>query len=147
MKELFVRICLAFVLLNILKVDAAFSTTAANTIPSFVPSARGANRKFLASPLFIGTGFSFNDGTQVLVSVQKPLGLILEQDDEQKDPLPIIVSDLDATGSAARAGVQVGDVLVAVQNTAVKEQSLEYALDIIGKAPRVVNLRFLRKSA
>ena len=41
--------------------------------------------------------------------------------------------------SAARAGVRVGDVLVAVQNADMKEQSLEIALECIGRAPQVVN--------
>ena len=52
----------------------------------------------------------------------------------------------DDSGSAARAVVKVGDVLVAIQNASVQGQSLEYVLDFIGKAPRVVNLRFLRKN-
>lgn len=93
------------------------------------------------SALFIGTGFSFDDGNQVLVSVQKPLGIILEQEDEGA---MVVVADLDASGSAARAGVKTGDVIVAVQNASVEGKSLEYVLDFIGKAPRVINLRFVR---
>ena len=114
---------------------AAFSTAANKLHPT-------PNRKTQSSTsqLFIGTGFSFNDGNQVLVSVQKPLGLILEQDEETR----VSVADMDTTGSAARAGVQVGDVLVAIQNTSVEGQSLEYVLDFISQAPRVVNLRFVR---
>ena len=115
---------------------AAFSTAANKLHPT-------PNRKTQSSTsqLFIGTGFSFNDGNQVLVSVQKPLGLILEQDDGDEI---VSVADMDTTGSAARAGVQVGDVLVAIQNTSVEGQSLEYVLDFISQAPRVVNLRFVR---
>lgn len=93
-------------------------------------------------PLFIGTGFSFNDGNQVLVSVQKPLGITLEQ--EEGEDAVVAVADVDSSGSAARAGVKVGDVLVAVQNANVECQSLEYVLDFICEAPRVVNLRFVR---
>jgi hypothetical protein len=45
--------------------------------------------------LFIGTGFSFNDGNQVLDSVQKPLGIILEQGDG--DDKIVAVVDMDPT--------------------------------------------------
>ena len=97
----------------------------------------------IVPPLFIGTGFSFDDGNQVLVSVQKPLGIILEQDDDETSSIAVV--DVDASGSAAQAGIKVGDVLVAVQNASVEGQPLEYVLDFIGQAPRVVNLRFVRK--
>ena len=95
------------------------------------------------SKLRIGTGFSFDDGEQVLVSVQKPLGILLEQDEEEGSP--VVVADLDSAGSAAKAGVQQGDILLAVQNASVESQSLEYVMDFLGRAPRVVNLRFLRR--
>jgi len=123
---------------------SAFSTAANSAAPLLHPTSLGAvsPRKSLVSPLFIGTGFSFDDGNQVLVSVQKPLGIILEQ--EGAGDAIIVVADMDASGSAARAGVQVGDILVAVQNASVEGQSLEYVLDFIGQAPRVVNLRFVR---
>ena len=99
--------------------------------------------------LMIGTGFSFDDGEQVLVSVQKPLGIVLEQDENEcngsDETLPgVVVAEIDPSGSAAQAGVQVGDVLMAVQNASVQDQSLEYVMEILGKAPRVINLRFLR---
>jgi S1-C subfamily serine protease len=89
---------------------------------------------------YIGSGFSFDDGSQVLVSAQKPLGMILEQ-----EVGPIVVSEVDPSGSAGRAGVQVGDVLLAVQNADVSTKPLEEALTLIGRAPRVVNLRFQRR--
>mmetsp|Transcript_13179 Transcript_13179/g.31576 ORF Transcript_13179/g.31576 Transcript_13179/m.31576 type:complete len:158 (-) Transcript_13179:4516-4989(-) len=92
----------------------------------------------------IGTGFSFEDGEQILVSVQKPMGMVLEQDDNDSDS-KIVVTELDPTASAARAGVQVGDVLVAVQNAAVMQQDLDSVLDFIQKGPRVMNLRFQRR--
>lgn len=116
-------------------------------IASFSPSAnvprtRGVITNARKSPLFIGTGFSFDDGNQVLVSVQKPLGIILEQGDD--DESSIVVADVDVSGSAARAGIQVGDVLVAVQNASVEHQSIEDVLDFIVQVPRVVNLRFVR---
>ena len=93
----------------------------------------------------IGTGFSFSDGNQILVSVQKPLGLVLEQDSTTNDSLGAIkVIEMDPAGSAARAGVQQGDVLIAVQNMSVESKDLEEVLGFIGNAPRVVNLRLLR---
>jgi predicted metalloprotease with PDZ domain len=88
----------------------------------------------------LGTGFSFDDGEQVLVSVPKPLGLILEQDDDG----PVVVGEVDPAGSAGRSGVRKGDVLVAIQNASVESQSLEYAMEFLAKAPQVVNLRFIR---
>ena len=91
----------------------------------------------------IGTGFTFNDGEQILVSVQKPLGLVLEQDPSDTNGA-IAVVDIDPNGSAARAGVKVGDVLLAVQNVSVLDKELEDILGFIGGAPRVLNLRLLR---
>jgi hypothetical protein len=94
----------------------------------------------------IGSGFSFQDEHQILVSVQKPLGLVLEQDqgDDTKDAMIVVAAETDPNGTGAMAGVQVGDVLVAVQNTSVEGRPLEEVLRIIGSAPNVLNLRFLR---
>ena len=95
----------------------------------------------------IGTGFSFSDGEQILVSVQKPLGIVLEQDPlsaETSLPGWITVGEIDPNSSAARAGVQVNDVLLAVQNMSVDSKDLDEVLNFIGNAPRVVNLRLLR---
>ena len=89
----------------------------------------------------ISSGFSFSDGEQILVSLQKPMGILLEQDTEG----PIIVTEVNSGGSAAGAGVTVGDVLLAVQNASVENVDLEEVLAFIGNAPRVINLRFLRK--
>ena len=98
----------------------------------------------------IGTGFSFDDGEQILVSVQKPLGLILEQQCDDESTVPgrggeVYVAIVDAVGSAGRAGVKSGDVLVAVQNTSVDRWDLEDVLQLIGQSPAVVNLRFKRR--
>ena len=100
----------------------------------------------------VSSGFSFDDGEQILVSVQKPLGVILEQDTERRNsdgsvnPGMIIVSDVDNNGSAARAGVQIGDVLLAVQNASVEGNvDLDQVLEFIRNGPRVINLRLLRK--
>lgn len=89
----------------------------------------------------ISSGFSFSDGKQILVSLQKPLGILLEQDAEG----PIIVGEVNQGGAADDAGIQAGDVLLAVQNASVENADLEEVLGFIGNAPRVINLRLLRK--
>ena len=91
----------------------------------------------------ISSGFTFtdDDDDQILVSLQKPLGIVLEQDEEG----PIIVGNVDKAGSAARSGVMMGDILLAVQNASVEKADLSEVLTFIGNAPRVINLRFLRR--
>ena len=39
----------------------------------------------------------------------------------------------------------MGDILLAVQNASVQNASLDEVLAFIGNAPRVVNMRFLRR--
>jgi S1-C subfamily serine protease len=90
----------------------------------------------------ISSGFSFQGDNQILISAQKPLGLILE---EQEDA-SISVVEMDETGSAAKAGVKIGDVLLSVQNASVENVSLEQAMTFIARSPKVVNLRFARTS-
>jgi len=91
----------------------------------------------------ISSGFTFtdDDDDQILVSLQKPLGIVLEQDEKG----PIVVADVDKGGSAARSGIQEGDILLAVQNASVEKADLTEVLTFIGNAPRVINLRFLRR--
>ena len=93
----------------------------------------------------IGTGFTFEDGEQILISVQKPMGLVLEQEEKEDGGSPIVVTEIDPSGAAGRAGVQVGDVLLAVQNTSVESIDLENVLGLIANGPRVINLRLSRK--
>ena len=94
--------------------------------------------------MMISSGFSFEDGEQILVSVQKPLGIVLEQNETDGK---IVVVEVDPTKSAGQAGIQVGDILVAVQNASTISVDLEEVLDFIAnKCPRVVNLRFQRIS-
>jgi hypothetical protein len=117
-------------------------------------SCRHPQQKFHDHPM-IGTGFSFDDGEQLLVSVQKPLGIVLEQqqqqqqqqndDDDDNDGIIVRVTDVDPSGSAHRAGVRIGDVLVAVQNASVEQVDLESVLEFIQKGPRVMNLRLKRQ--
>jgi predicted metalloprotease with PDZ domain len=94
----------------------------------------------------VSSGFSFQDGKQILVSVQKPLGIVLEQDSSSEGMI-IVVTQVDLTGSAGRAGVEVGDILVAVQNALVEKVDLDSVLGYIGNGPRVMNLRLVRGSA
>jgi C-terminal processing protease CtpA/Prc len=88
----------------------------------------------------ISSGFSFQDDDQILISAQKPLGLILEEQEDSS----IAVVEMDETGSAAKAGVRMGDVLLSVQNASVENVSLEQAMTYIAQSPKVVNLRFSR---
>ena len=76
------------------------------------------------------------------MSAQRPLGIVLEQ---EESPGEIVVASLDSNGSAAEAGVCEGDILLAVQNASVQNASLDEVLTFIGSAPRVVNMRFLRR--
>lgn len=94
----------------------------------------------------ISSGFFFQDNNknQILLSAQKPLGLILEEQQEDTS-LSVVVVEMDNNGSAAKAGVQVGDVLLAVQNASVEGVSLEQVMVYIKQAPKVVNLRFARQ--
>mmetsp|Transcript_4323 Transcript_4323/g.7865 ORF Transcript_4323/g.7865 Transcript_4323/m.7865 type:complete len:96 (+) Transcript_4323:180-467(+) len=68
-------------------------------------------------------------------------GIVLEQDGEGS----IVVVEVEPTKSAGRAGVKVGDVLVAVQNVSIVSSDLTEVLDFIAnRCPRVINLRFQR---
>jgi predicted metalloprotease with PDZ domain len=90
----------------------------------------------------VSSGFSFNDGEQILVSAQKPWGITLVQN---PDTGTIFVVDMDFNGSAGKAGVQVGDVLVAIQNASTENVDLDSVLEFIKNGPRVMNLRFVRE--
>ena len=92
--------------------------------------------------LMIGTSFTFNDGEQILVSAQKPLGLLLEETLEGR----VFVAEVVPNSSASRSGVQVGDIILAVQNANVSEDSLEEVKARIAQSPKVVNLRFARQN-
>ena len=63
------------------------------------------------------------------------------------DEGPIIVTGVDPSGSAGRAGVKPGDVLLAVQNASVENVDLDSVLGFIQNGPRVMNLRLLRAPA
>jgi|Transcript_68791 C-terminal processing protease CtpA/Prc len=90
----------------------------------------------------ISSGFSFDDGCQRLVSVQKPLGLTLEPLDEE-ELCGVVVAAVQRDSNAERAGVLVGDVLVAVGNLDLSAATLEAVLEAIAGTPgRVLNLRF-----
>ena len=107
----------------------------------------GSSRAFIvlrpreiATVCRISSGFSFQNDDQILLSAQKPLGLLLEEQDDAS----IRVVEMDENGAAAKAGVRMGDILLSVQNASVKDVSLERAMAYIAQAPKVVNLRFAR---
>jgi hypothetical protein len=148
--------CLVSLMLSLLQVAASTHATAA----CFVTTNYYQTTNSKTTRLFVSSGFSFQDGEQVLVSVQKPLGIVLEEQQPQPQPQPddsdddddetagtvIFVAEMDPAGSASRAGVLTGDVLLAVQNASVENRSLEYVMAFLAQAPRVVNLRFLRQT-
>ena len=91
----------------------------------------------------IGTGFNFDDGDQILVSAQKPLGIILEEKEEGGGCVVAEFAD-PSTSAVAKAGVEVGDWLQAINNADVSKASIEEVMKRIITAPKVVNLRFQR---
>ena len=95
----------------------------------------------------ISSGFSYQGerDNQVLVSVQKPLGILLEEkNDDDNGNVYVDVVEIGPNSAADRAGIKVGDVILAVQNADMRNKSLDMVLQSIGNAPKVVNLRFLR---
>lgn len=113
----------------------------------------------------LSSGLSFDDAEMLLVSVQKPLGLLLEEIEVEAREVEgsevvesaamasepgagggggVVVVEVSDVGSAARAGVAAGDRLLAVNNQDVSDAPLEQVLAHLAAAPRVLNLRFLR---
>jgi len=95
----------------------------------------------------ISSGFSFDDGDQLLVSAQKPLGMVIAEkvvEESNSERIGCYVSEIDESGSAYRSGVREGDWLVAVQNMDVSRSPFEDVMERIINSPKVVNLRFLR---
>jgi C-terminal processing protease CtpA/Prc len=161
------RMCrlVSLVLSLLLPLRVASANAGAAAAACFVTSKYHQTTTSKSTQLLVSSGFSFQDGQQVLVSVQKPLGIVLEerqaqeqaqeqhQDDSDEDVgsdaiagTIIFVAEMDPAGSASRAGVMTGDVLLAVQNASVENRSLEYVMAFLAQAPRVVNLRFLRQT-
>ncbi|GFH61669.1 hypothetical protein CTEN210_18145 [Chaetoceros tenuissimus] len=92
----------------------------------------------------ISSGLTFDDGDQLLVSTQKPLGLVLEEIDKDV-PNGCIVTEVVEGSNADKAGCKPGDILVAVQNADVSKADFDEVMQRIGNAPKVVNLRFWRR--
>ena len=100
--------------------------------------------------LGLGTGFEFDDGRQLLVSVQKPIGMMLEQDTaaEGSDAQDgCIVAGVLDDSAASRAGIEAGYRLLAVNNMDVRNEDLDQVMDLLQRSSRVVNLRFERPSS
>jgi len=90
----------------------------------------------------LSSGLSFEDGQQRLVSIQRPLGLVLEEVPGEFRGVTIV--DVQPGSNSDRAGVQTGDLLVAINNLDVASASLEEVMSAIEAVPsRVLNLRFL----
>lgn len=98
----------------------------------------------------LSSGFEFDDGEQLLVSMQKPLGLLLEETattnaQEDEDAFTgCFVAEVVPEGSASSAGVEAGFELLAVNNMDVSCSGLEEVMACIQQSPRVLNLRFRR---
>ena len=90
--------------------------------------------------LGLGTGFEFDDGEQLLVSVQKPIGMVLEE----AEPAGCVVADVLDGSAAGRAGIEAGYRLLAVNNMDVRATGLDEVMALLLQSPRVVNLRFAR---
>ena len=123
--------------------------------PGLLDSAavRGAATAARAPParMQLGTGFEFDDGEQLLVSVQKPIGMVLEEHVEEA------AAELEGAGcsgcvvaavvdgsAASRAGIEPGFRLLAVGNMDVRATELDEVMGLLQQSPRVVNLRFVR---
>lgn len=108
---------------------------------------RRTRNKSYPSTLHISSGLTFDSGDQLLVSAQKPLGLILEEPEQEDGGSGggCFVAEVVEGSAADKAGVRSGDILVAVQNADVHKAALEEVMGRIVDAPRVVNLRFWRK--
>jgi len=119
----------------------AFSPTPSLTHHMLISHSHSSNNVMQHRMISSGFTFTDDDDDQILVSLQKPLGIVLEQDTEG----PIVVANVDKGGSADRAGVMMGDILLAIQNASVEKADLSEVLTFIGNAPRVINLRFLRR--
>ncbi len=142
--------------------DHTFSTHAGSAFTfgddfHFGGSAAGTGiGRRIETKLQISSGLTFDDGDQLLVSAQKPLGILLEERGGGDDPhseidenagehMGCIVSEIVEGGAADKAGVREGDLLVAIQNVDVGNASFEEVMQRIQDSPRVVNLRFWRK--
>lgn len=97
-------------------------------------------------PLKVSSGFFFEEGGQALASLQKPLGLILEEEIDAAGLPSVFVTEVLPGSSSASAGLAVGDVVIAVQNVNMKGQNLENVMTAIQQAPKVLNIRVQRKN-
>lgn len=103
--------------------------------------ATALQRRRMHSPLCVSSGLTFESGDARLVSIQKPLGILLEPLDEADRG--VVVVEVGPETNAARAGVRSGDRLLAVNNLDVSLAPLSAVMQAISATPgRVVNLRF-----
>ena len=107
------------------------------------PQQRGPTDLPIVAQLSGGLTFEDDQRGQILISAQKPLGMLLEETDDGG----CVIAALDEAGSAARAGVQEGDLLLAVNNADISDATFDQVMSRLQNAPRVVNLRFSRRSS
>ena len=126
--------------------DAAADATrdAAADASSCSRTVRSAAARCPPPVLQLSSGLTFEDGEQILISVQKPLGLLLEERGAGETGGGVVVAAVGDEGSAAAAGVLEGDWLLAVNNQDVSAAGLEEVMARIVAAPRALNLRFAR---
>lgn len=125
--------------------DAADATRdAAADASSCSRTVRSAAARCPPPVLQLSSGLTFEDGEQILISVQKPLGLLLKERDAGETGGGVVVAAVGDEGSAAAAGVLEGDWLLAVNNQDVSAAGLEEVMARIVAAPRALNLRFAR---
>ena len=79
------------------------------------------------------TGFTFEDEefSQRPISIQKPLGMVLQPMDDEVDDSGVIVKEVHAGSNAETAGVMVGDILLSINNLDVSQASLASVTDAI----------------
>ncbi|EOD24355.1 putative glutathione dehydrogenase [Emiliania huxleyi CCMP1516] len=117
----------------------------ADPLPPRPRSARSSRARSGGAACQLSSGLTYSDGAgQRLVSVQKPLGLVIEPvGEEGARDQGVCVAEVGEGSNAERAGVRPGDVLLAVNNVDLASASLERVLGAISAVPgRAVNLRF-----
>jgi hypothetical protein len=140
------QLIVSLVLSLLLPLQVAASTHAA-TACFVTPSPHCQTTSSRTTRLLVRSGFSFQDGEQLLVSVHISLEIILEErqareqqkydsDDDGSDETAgtlIFVAEMDPAGLASRADVLRGDALLAVQNPRVENRS--YIMALLAQAP------------
>lgn len=86
--------------------------------------------------------YEFVSGIGYQVAVEKPLGVVFGENGEPFGGLR--VDDLDPEANGAKAGLKVGDQLLAVNEQSVVGDSFEIAMDSLRDAPSQLSLDLYR---